>query len=130
MDDLQNYKLQLQQVSFSRSAFLTSLTRILSVYNATVTRLFIFSSVAETLIRPVFQVEAALTTDPNNEELTKLKIDLEEVIELTHDLIKSQQQEKRQANGMDAKDPILLAVLANKWKVGDQCMAPWSEDGK
>jgi len=31
---------------------------------------------------------------------------------------------------MDAKDPILLAVLANKWKVGDQCMAPWSEDGK
>ncbi|XP_034948020.1 survival of motor neuron-related-splicing factor 30 [Chelonus insularis] len=88
MDDLQNYKLQLQQV------------------------------------------EAALTTDPSNEELLKLKIDLEEVIELTHDLIKSQQQEKRQANGMDPKDPILLAVLANKWKVGDQCMAPWSEDGK
>lgn len=78
----------------------------------------------------VFQVEAALTTDPNNEELIKLKFDLKEVIKLTHDLIKSQQQEKRQANGMDAKDPILLAVLANKWKVGDQCMAPWSEDGK
>jgi len=76
------------------------------------------------------QVEAALTTDPTNEELLKLKIDLEEVIELTHDLIKSQQQEKRQSNGMDAKDPILLAVLANKWKVGDQCMAPWSEDNK
>ncbi|XP_011862014.1 PREDICTED: survival of motor neuron-related-splicing factor 30 isoform X1 [Vollenhovia emeryi] len=88
MDDLQNYKLQLQQV------------------------------------------EAALTTDPNNEELIKLKFDLKEVIKLTHDLIKSQQQEKRQANGMDAKDPILLAVLVNKWKVGDQCMAPWSEDGK
>lgn len=85
---------------------------------------FIFYSIL------LFQVEAALTTDPSNEELLKLKIDLEEVIELTHDLIKSQQQEKRQANGMDAKDPILLAVLANKWKVGDQCMAPWSEDGK
>lgn len=78
----------------------------------------------------MLQVEAALTTDPNNEELIKLKFDLKEVIKLTHDLIKSQQQEKRQANGMDAKDPILLAVLANKWKVGDQCMAPWSEDGK
>ncbi|KYM95379.1 Survival of motor neuron-related-splicing factor 30 [Cyphomyrmex costatus] len=78
----------------------------------------------------MFQVEAALTTDPNNEELIKLKFDLKEVIKLTHDLIKSQQQEKRQANGMDAKDPILLAVLANKWKVGDQCMAPWSEDNK
>jgi len=62
--------------------------------------------------------------------LIKLKFDLKEVIKLTHDLIKSQQQEKRQANGMDAKDPILLAVLANKWKIGDQCMAPWSEDGK
>ncbi|KAH0557251.1 survival of motor neuron-related-splicing factor 30 isoform X2 [Cotesia glomerata] len=88
MDDLQNYKLQLQQV------------------------------------------EAALTTDPTNEELMKLKIDLEEVIELTRDLIKSQQQEKKQSNGMDPKDPILLAVLANKWKPGDECMAPWSEDGK
>ena len=62
--------------------------------------------------------------------MLKLKIDLEEVIELTHDLIKSQQQEKRQSDGTDVKDPILLAVLANKWKVGDLCMAPWSEDGK
>lgn len=75
-------------------------------------------------------MEAALTTDPTNEELLKLKIDLEEVIELTHDLIKSQNQEKRQSNGMDAQDPVLLAVLANKWKVGDLCMAPWSEDNK
>ncbi|OXU20028.1 survival of motor neuron-related-splicing factor 30 isoform X2 [Nasonia vitripennis] len=87
MDDLQNYKLQLQQV------------------------------------------EAALTTDPENEELLKLKIDLEEVIELTHDLIKSQQQEKKPAEA-EEKNPELLAVLANKWKVGDQCLAPWSEDGK
>ncbi|XP_011502993.1 PREDICTED: survival of motor neuron-related-splicing factor 30 isoform X2 [Ceratosolen solmsi marchali] len=86
MDDLQNYKLQLQQV------------------------------------------EAALTTDPENEELLKLKIDLEEVIELTHDLIKSQQQEKKP--DQDEKNAELLAVLASKWKAGDQCLAPWSEDGK
>lgn len=71
-----------------------------------------------------------MTTDPSNKELLKLKIDLEEVIELTHDLIKSQQQEKRPADDTDVKDPILLAVLANKWKAGDLCMAPWSEDGK
>ncbi|KAJ8679974.1 hypothetical protein QAD02_015761 [Eretmocerus hayati] len=87
MDDLQNYKLQLQQV------------------------------------------EAALTTDPDNEELLKLKIDLEEVIELTSDLIKSQQQEKKEEETVD-KDPEKLAALASKWKLGDQCMAPWSEDGK
>ena len=58
----------------------------------------------------------------------KLKIDLEEVIELTHDLIKSQQQEKKQSNADD--DQETLALLANKWKAGDHCMAPWSEDGK
>ena len=60
-----------------------------------------------------------------------MKIDLEEVIDLTHDLIKSQQQEKKkQSTGTDEKDPKLLAVLASKWKVGDECLAPWSEDGK
>ncbi|XP_014206173.1 survival of motor neuron-related-splicing factor 30 [Copidosoma floridanum] len=86
MDDLQNYKLQLQQV------------------------------------------EAALTSDPDNEELHKLKIDLEEVIELTQDLIKSQQQEKK--SDAEQNDPEVIAALAEKWKVGDQCQAPWSEDGK
>jgi survival-of-motor-neuron-related-splicing factor 30 len=32
-------------------------------------------------------VEAALTTDPSNEELLKLKNDLTEVIELTKELV-------------------------------------------
>lgn len=39
------------------------------------------------------QVEAALLTDPSNEELLKLKTDLEEVIDLTNDLIKTQLEE-------------------------------------
>lgn len=59
----------------------------------------------------------------------KLKIDLEEVIELTQDLIKSQQQEKKTSE-VEEKDPAALAALTSKWKVGDQCMAPWSENGK
>ncbi|KAL7305898.1 hypothetical protein TKK_0001903 [Trichogramma kaykai] len=75
------------------------------------------------------QVEAALTTDPGNEELIKLKIDLEEIIELHQDLLKSQQQEKKQTE-TDEDEKKLLAELAAKWKVGDQCMALWSEDGK
>lgn len=87
MDDLQNYKLQLQQV------------------------------------------EAALTTDPDNEELQKLKIDLEEVIELTQDLVKSQQEEKKQLEA-NQNNPEVIAALVKKWNVGDQCLAPWSEDGK
>lgn len=131
MDDLQNYKLQLQQVSPCLFLSLTLRVNRSDYGLGCRIRLSTHGVPADGLIPSTLpQVEAALTTDPNNEELIKLKFDLKEVIKLTHDLIKSQQQEKRQANGMDAKDPILLAVLANKWKVGDQCMAPWSEDGK
>ncbi|XP_017968389.1 survival of motor neuron-related-splicing factor 30 isoform X2 [Drosophila navojoa] len=44
------------------------------------------------------QVEAALQTDPCNEELLKLKDDLEEVIKLTRDLIKTQLEEQRKSS--------------------------------
>ncbi|KRG00710.1 survival of motor neuron-related-splicing factor 30 isoform X2 [Drosophila mojavensis] len=44
------------------------------------------------------QVEAALQTDPSNEELLKLKDDLEEVIKLTRDLIKTQLEEQRKSS--------------------------------
>lgn len=43
------------------------------------------------------QVEAALLTDPENTELLKLKQDLEEVIELTRDLIKSPLEEQKKS---------------------------------
>merc|ERR1712060_338437 len=36
------------------------------------------------------QVEAALTTDPENEELQQLRTDLEQVLALTQDLINAQ----------------------------------------
>jgi hypothetical protein len=35
----------------------------------------------------LFQVDAALTSDPGNEELLKLKTDLQEVIDLTKELL-------------------------------------------
>lgn len=41
-------------------------------------------------------MEAALTTSPDNEELLKLKGDLEEVIRLTVDLIKAQISEDKE----------------------------------
>ncbi|KRF80932.1 survival of motor neuron-related-splicing factor 30 isoform X2 [Drosophila novamexicana] len=44
------------------------------------------------------QVEAALQTDPRNDELLKLKDDLEEVIKLTRDLIKTQLEEQRKSS--------------------------------
>lgn len=43
-------------------------------------------------------MEAALLTDPENSELLKLKQDLEEVIELTRDLIKSQLSEQKKSS--------------------------------
>jgi len=64
------------------------------------------------------QVEAALTTDPSNEELMKLKQDLEEVITLTLDLLK-----------VNEKGVVNEAAAGIQWKVGDKCQAVWSQDG-
>lgn len=93
------------------------------------------------------QVEAALLTDPENEELKKLKIDLEEVIDLTLDL-KSKAEEAANlpeytepVGVVDDEDEITKSLLAveqfvakNKtkkiWRVGDVCMAKWNENGQ
>lgn len=42
------------------------------------------------------QVEAALTNSPDDPELMKLKTDLEEVIELTAELVRTQTQPKKE----------------------------------
>ncbi|KAI4894211.1 hypothetical protein NFI96_027348 [Prochilodus magdalenae] len=71
------------------------------------------------------QVEAALSTDPDNEDLLKLQKDLQEVIELTKDLLTSQPAEGvASANSSDAAPP------KSSWNVGDRCMAMWSQDGQ
>ncbi|CAH0405416.1 unnamed protein product [Chilo suppressalis] len=89
------------------------------------------------------QVEAALLTDPQNEELLKLKADLEEVIELTQDLIKTQDGESRASNVHSSSndDDVTASLLAaeegdtgdssqyTKWRVGDKCLAKWRSDG-
>lgn len=94
-----------------------------------------------------YQVEAALLTDPENQELLKLKQDLEEVIALTRDLIKTQLEEQKKSSYVAAETPYvdeveqaLLAAeklqqkTANKpqkiWKIGDKCQAKWTEDGQ
>uniref|UniRef100_A0A4W5PA07 Survival of motor neuron-related-splicing factor 30 n=1 Tax=Hucho hucho TaxID=62062 RepID=A0A4W5PA07_9TELE len=71
------------------------------------------------------QVEAALSTDPENEDLLKLQKDLSEVIDLTKDLLTSQPSEgTASANSSDA------APLKHRWSVGDRCMTVWSQDGQ
>ncbi|XP_071853780.1 survival of motor neuron-related-splicing factor 30-like [Apostichopus japonicus] len=67
------------------------------------------------------QVEAALTNDPENEELLKLQGDLQEVIDLTQDLVKA-------APGSALTEEEIVE-LKEKWKVGDKCQAIWSKDG-
>ncbi|XP_063616157.1 survival of motor neuron-related-splicing factor 30 [Cydia splendana] len=87
------------------------------------------------------QVEAALLTDPQNEELLKLKGDLEEVIELTQDLIKTQEGESKASNihGSSNDDDVTASLLAAEeeteqhapaqWHVGDKCLAKYKTDG-
>ncbi|KAL1497671.1 hypothetical protein ABEB36_008593 [Hypothenemus hampei] len=93
------------------------------------------------------QVEAALLTDSNNEELKKLKVDLEEVIELTLDL-KSKAEEAANipeytepVRIVDEEDEITRSLLAVEefvaknrakkiWRVNDICMAKWSENSQ
>lgn len=50
----------------------------------------------------MFQVEAALLTDPENGELLKLKEDLVEVIELTRDLIKTQLEDAKKTSYVES----------------------------
>lgn len=83
-----------------------------------------------------FQVEIALLTDPENQELSKLKSDLEEVIELTRDLIKTQLEEGKKSSYVESKViPEAETGVAlpdgeteRSWKIGDECMAKWAED--
>uniref|UniRef100_A0A2D4KRG2 Survival motor neuron Tudor domain-containing protein n=2 Tax=Micrurus TaxID=8634 RepID=A0A2D4KRG2_9SAUR len=70
------------------------------------------------------QVEAALTGNGDNEDLLKLKKDLQEVIELTKDLLSTQPSET-----LANSDSSASALPSHTWKVGDRCMAIWSEDG-
>ncbi|KPI94832.1 PREDICTED: survival of motor neuron-related-splicing factor 30 [Papilio xuthus] len=87
------------------------------------------------------QVEAALLTDPENEELLKLKTDLEEVIELTQDLIKTQEGDIKvdihsssnndnvAASPRSDDDEATFSSAATKWHVGEKCLAKWRADG-
>ncbi|XP_068184168.1 survival of motor neuron-related-splicing factor 30 [Antennarius striatus] len=71
------------------------------------------------------QVDVALSTDPDNEDLRKLQKDLQEVIDLTKDLLSSQPSDgSSSTNGLD-KVPQKV-----HWKVGDRCMAVWNHDGQ
>uniref|UniRef100_A0A2P2I1U5 Survival of motor neuron-related-splicing factor 30 n=1 Tax=Hirondellea gigas TaxID=1518452 RepID=A0A2P2I1U5_9CRUS len=68
------------------------------------------------------QVQAALTSDPGNEELLKLRADLEEVIALTDNLTETATDVESVPSTSNREPPT------KKWAVGDICLAQWSED--
>ncbi|XP_028278556.1 survival of motor neuron-related-splicing factor 30 [Parambassis ranga] len=70
------------------------------------------------------QVEVALSTDQDNEDLLKLQKDLQEVIDLTKDLLSSQPAESVPNTSGTKAVPQKLG-----WSVGDRCLAVWSNDG-
>lgn len=92
------------------------------------------------------QVEAALLSDPDNKELQKLKVDLEEVIELTLDLKQKAEEAAKQPEYTEPvtgyeEDEVTKSLLAveqfvakNKkkriWRVGDVCMAKWGDNNQ
>jgi len=97
------------------------------------------------------QVELALKANPDDPELLKLKKDLEEVIQITAELLgcdpsisysdetgtsstiynetaSSSYSSSSQSNNTAAASSSVRTAI--KWKTGDRCLAPWNEDGK
>lgn len=75
------------------------------------------------------QVEAALIAEPDNEELLKLKDDLNEIIELQQELIGGipGSTNTKEKDGPTQSSSSLSALPRTErfvWKVGDRCMAP------
>ncbi len=84
------------------------------------------------------QVEVALTADPDNQELIKLREDLLQVIQLTKDLISAQvgsvagdekPSEPEASSSTASKRKFDNLTPVKHWQVGEQCQALWSKDG-
>ncbi|KAI0244613.1 hypothetical protein L0F63_005922 [Massospora cicadina] len=67
------------------------------------------------------QVNLALSQDPDNAELLKLREDLFQLIDLTKTFLESQASTTKKTPEEKKKLPV--------FEVGDQCMAKWAGDG-
>ena len=88
------------------------------------------------------QVEAALIANPNNVELLKLKEDLQQVINLTKNILaaqvanfndKSQEPEPKKPNTstLTENSTVKTGLTPIKhWQVGEQCQALWPKNGQ
>eukprot|EP00118_Oscarella_pearsei_P001524 m.7679 g.7679 ORF g.7679 m.7679 type:complete len:257 (+) comp19378_c0_seq2:23-793(+) len=82
------------------------------------------------------QVEAALAADPKNDELLKLKGNIEEVIKLTQDLVQLNSTTPAGAASLSETSEETLSGQTSTvastgiWSVGSLCQAVWSKDGQ
>ncbi|CAG9800925.1 unnamed protein product [Chironomus riparius] len=87
------------------------------------------------------QVEVALLTDPDNTELLKLKEDIEQLVDLQQELIKTQDSESRKYvepsnsdratnSGQYYKEQKAKNQTLKIWKVGEKCMARDTTNGQ
>jgi survival-of-motor-neuron-related-splicing factor 30 len=81
------------------------------------------------------QVELALSADPGNAELSSLRSELKELIQLTQAAL-SQAEAAAAAGGGSTSRPDGLsrkstaaALATQKWAAGDDCLAKYSSDG-
>ncbi|XP_052765194.1 survival of motor neuron-related-splicing factor 30-like [Mya arenaria] len=78
------------------------------------------------------QVDESLSSDPDNEDLKKLRTDLLEVIELTLDLIGQNQpaatDDVTEVGGASGETMATKRAPVKHWLPGDRCLAMWSKD--
>lgn len=77
------------------------------------------------------QVELALSTDPDNAELTSLRSELKELIELTQAAIAQQEAAASSSKSEASRKAAAAASAASSktWAAGDECLAKYSGDG-
>ncbi|KAI0639760.1 hypothetical protein C8Q77DRAFT_1152712 [Trametes polyzona] len=77
------------------------------------------------------QVEAALSADPENNELISLRSELIELIELTQAAIAQQEAAAASSKAESSKKAAAATASSSKvWAAGDDCLAKYSGDGQ
>ncbi|KAH9937123.1 uncharacterized protein B0H18DRAFT_950085 [Fomitopsis serialis] len=74
------------------------------------------------------QVEQALSSDPENTELTSLRDELKELIELTQAALA--QQEAASSSKAESSRKVAATSTARTLGAGDECLAKYSGDGQ
>ncbi|KAJ3480865.1 hypothetical protein NLI96_g8051 [Meripilus lineatus] len=76
------------------------------------------------------QVELALSADPNNEELSSLRSELKELIDLTKTTIAQQEAAASSSKGEASRRNAATTSSAKTFAAGDECLAKYSSDGQ